>query len=193
MRRYKYKVWRRTWRKDHPVTASPGAPSHIHLPNPDTIMDGKTCLWQEPDIAVSWVALPVPKKYRSGGSQSSIGLSTGSPMEELEKGPKSWRSLQPHRRNINMNQSVCPELPGTKPPNKEYTTRTEDFSCICSRVWPCRTSMRGKALGLVKAQCPSLGECQHREAGMGGLVSISMRDEMVVGGGWFLRGNVERG
>jgi hypothetical protein len=39
--------------------------------------------WQESDIAVSWEALPVPDKYRSGCSQPSIGLSTGSPMEEL--------------------------------------------------------------------------------------------------------------
>jgi hypothetical protein len=31
--------------------------------------------------------------------------------------------------------------------------------------------MRGEALGLVKAQCPSVGECQDREAGVGGLVS----------------------
>ena len=31
--------------------------------------------------------------------------------------------------------------------------------------------MRGEALGLVKAQCPSVGKCQDREAGMGGLVS----------------------
>ena len=30
--------------------------------------------------------------------------------------------------------------------------------------------MRGKALGLVKAGCPSVGECQDREAGVGGLV-----------------------
>ena len=40
--------------------------------------------WQEPDITVSWEALPMPEKYRSGGSQLSTGLSTGSPMEELE-------------------------------------------------------------------------------------------------------------
>ena len=38
--------------------------------------------------------------------------------------------------------------------------------------------MGGESLDLVKAQCPSLGECQHREAGMGGLVSISKRNEM---------------
>jgi hypothetical protein len=33
--------------------------------------------WQEPDISVSWEALPVPDKYRGGYSQSTIGLSTG--------------------------------------------------------------------------------------------------------------------
>jgi hypothetical protein len=40
--------------------------------------------WQEPNIAVSWESLPVPDKYR--GLQPTIGLSTGSPVEELEKG-----------------------------------------------------------------------------------------------------------
>jgi hypothetical protein len=30
--------------------------------------------------------------------------------------------------------------------------------------------VRGEALGLVKAQCPSVGECQDQEAGVGGLV-----------------------
>jgi hypothetical protein len=49
--------------------------------------------WQEPDIAVSWEALPVCDKYRSGGSQPSIGLSTGSPVEELEKGPKELKGF----------------------------------------------------------------------------------------------------
>jgi hypothetical protein len=29
--------------------------------------------------------------------------------------------LQPHRRNDNINQPDPPELPGTKPPTKEYT------------------------------------------------------------------------
>jgi hypothetical protein len=33
-------------------------------------------------------AMPVPGKYRSGCSQSSIGWNTGPPMEELEKVPK---------------------------------------------------------------------------------------------------------
>ena len=32
------------------------------------------------------------------------------------------------------------------------------------------TSMRGETLGPVKAQCPSVGDCQDREVGVGGLV-----------------------
>jgi hypothetical protein len=44
--------------------------------------------WQDPDIDVSCEAMPVPGKYRSGCSESSIGRNTGPPMEELEKVPK---------------------------------------------------------------------------------------------------------
>ena len=49
--------------------------------------------------------------------------------------------------------------------------------------------MRGEALGPVKARCPSIEECQNREAGVGGLVSRGKRDG--IGGIW--RGNVVRG
>ena len=41
--------------------------------------------WQDPDIAISCEAMPVPGKYRSGCSQSSIGCNRGPPMKELEK------------------------------------------------------------------------------------------------------------
>jgi hypothetical protein len=46
---------------------------------------------QDPDIADSCEAMPVPGKYRSGCSQSSIGWNTGPPMEELEKVPKKLK------------------------------------------------------------------------------------------------------
>jgi hypothetical protein len=49
--------------------------------------------------------------------------------------------------------------------------------------------MRGEALGLMKAQYPSVGECQDREAGVGGLVSQWEGKELV----GFLWGNEERG
>jgi hypothetical protein len=42
-------------------------------------------------IAVSSEAMPVPDKYRSGCSRSSIGWNTGPPMEELEKTPKELK------------------------------------------------------------------------------------------------------
>jgi hypothetical protein len=50
------------------------------------------------------------------------------------------------------------------------------------------TSMGGEALGTMKAICPSVGECQEREAGVDGLM-IGVR-------GWdrgFQRGNQEKG
>jgi hypothetical protein len=43
---------------------------------------------KNPDIAVLSEAMPVPGKYRSGCSQSSIGWNTGPPVAELEKVPK---------------------------------------------------------------------------------------------------------
>jgi hypothetical protein len=54
--------------------------------------------------------------------------------------------------------------------------------------------MGRETLGPVKALCPSVGECQDKEAGVGGLVSrvweeIGMGDEI----GGFQRGNEERG
>jgi hypothetical protein len=63
----------------------------------------------------------MPGKYRSGCSQPSIGLSTGSPMKKLEKVPKELKRFEPQRRNNNMNEPIAPELPGTKPPMKENT------------------------------------------------------------------------
>jgi hypothetical protein len=47
--------------------------------------------WQDPDIAVSSEAMPVPGKHRSGCSWSAIGWNTGPPMEELEKVPKELK------------------------------------------------------------------------------------------------------
>ena len=46
-------------------------------------------------------------------------------MEELEKGLKELKGFATHRKNNNINQPEPPhpppELPGTKPPTKEYT------------------------------------------------------------------------
>jgi hypothetical protein len=45
--------------------------------------------------------------------------------------------------------------------------------------------MGGETLGLVKVLCPSIGECQGQEAGVGELVSRGSREEI----GDFWRGN----
>jgi hypothetical protein len=63
-------------------------------------------------------------------------------MEKLEKG------LQPLRKN-NINQSITPELPHTKP--RSTHGGTHDSSYICSRGWPYLASMGGEVLGSVEA------------------------------------------
>ena len=55
--------------------------------------------------------------------------------------------------------------------------------------------MKGEALGPMKARCPSVGECQGREAGVGGWVvehphRSREREDGIRG---FQRGNQERG
>jgi hypothetical protein len=48
---------------------------------------------------------------------------------------------------------------------------THGSSCICSRGWPSQSSMGGEAFHLAKDLCPSIGECQGQEVGVGGLGS----------------------
>ena len=50
-------------------------------------------------------------------------------------------------------------------------------------------SMGGEALGPVKALCPSIGECQGQEVGVGGLVSRGRAKK----GGVFLEGKPGKG
>jgi hypothetical protein len=47
----------------------------------------------------------------------------GALIEELEKGLNELKGFPPFRKNKNINQPDTPELPGCKPPNKEYTWR----------------------------------------------------------------------
>jgi hypothetical protein len=71
---------------DQPETTPPGDLSHNQSPNPDTIAY-KSKILLNPDIAVLCEIMPVPGKYRSGCSQSSIGWNTGPPVEVLDKVP----------------------------------------------------------------------------------------------------------
>jgi hypothetical protein len=55
--------------------------------------------------------------------------------------------------------------------SKKIPGGTHGSTFICSRGWPSQSSMGGEALGPVKILCPSIGECQGQEAGVGGLGS----------------------
>ena len=91
-----------------------------------------------------------------------IGLSTGSPMEELQKkGMKELRRFAAPWGSKSVNCPDTSELLGTGPPTKEHTWRD-----ICGR----RTSVRGAALVPERVQCPNMGECQGWKAGVGGCV-----------------------
>jgi hypothetical protein len=75
--------------------------------------------------------MPVPGKYRSRCSQSSIGWNTGPPMEELEKVPKELKGSA----TLYVEQQY--ELTST--------TRAHVSSCICIRRWPSRPSLGREA------------------------------------------------
>ena len=49
--------------------------------------------WQDLDIAVTCEALLVHDNYRGENSQPAIELSTDSPMDEIEKGPKELKGF----------------------------------------------------------------------------------------------------
>ena len=53
----------------------------------------KSAYWQEPEIVVPWEALPEPDRYRGRPSKSTIGVSTGPPVEELEKRLKEMKGF----------------------------------------------------------------------------------------------------
>jgi hypothetical protein len=128
----------------------------------------RSACWQEPVIAVSWEALPKLNQYRDRCSQPTIGLSMGSAMEELrERNKGAERICNPTgRATLSTNQSSQ----GLKHQSRNTHGGNHCSSCICSRGWPCWASVGGEALGHVKTPCPSLRECQGREAGMGGWV-----------------------
>ena len=69
-----------------PETVLPGDSSHIQLPNPDIIVDAKKYI-----LKGTWYGCLLRGPARALQTQrrmlaANIGLSMGSPMEELEKG-----------------------------------------------------------------------------------------------------------
>jgi hypothetical protein len=81
----------------------------------------RSACWKEPDIIVSWEALPEPYKYRDRCSQTTTGLSMGSPIgvRERTEGVKEFCNSM-GRTTLSTNQNP-PEFSGTKLSTKEYT------------------------------------------------------------------------
>jgi hypothetical protein len=80
--------------------------------------------WRNPVIPVSYEAMPVPGKYRSRCSQSSIRWYTGPPLEKLEKAKDSATLLVEQQYELTS------------------TPRARISTCICSREWPSGPSLR---------------------------------------------------
>jgi hypothetical protein len=95
--------------------------------------------------------LPEPDKYRGGCLQPTIRLSMGSLMEELEKGLRELRSLQLRRKNNNINQLDPQNSQGLNHQPKSTHGGTNGSKHICSRGWPCWTSVGREALDPMKA------------------------------------------
>ena len=95
--------------------------------------------WQDSDIVPSCEAMPMPGKYRSGCSQSSIRWNTGYPIKELEKVPKElkWSADLSEKQYELTNMS-----------------RAHVSSCICSRRWPSRPSLDREAPWSCKLYIP---------------------------------------
>jgi hypothetical protein len=72
----------------------------------------------------------------------------------------------PIGRTISTNQ--MPQSSQELNHHPKYTHgETHVSSCICSKSSPYLTSVEGEAIVPVKARCPSVGECQSGEAGVG--------------------------
>jgi len=83
-------------------------------------------------------------------SKPTIGLSMGSPMEELEKGLKDLTPIG--RTTISANQTLLPQSSQRLNHQPKSTHgATHGSSHICSSGWPYWASMGGEALGVVKA------------------------------------------
>ena len=137
----------------------------IYSHQPQTLLSTpRSACWQEPNIAVSWEALPEPDKYRmmlATNLWSEHRVPNGGVRGRTKGAEEVCNPIG--RTKLSTNQTP-PELPGTKPLTKDYTWRNPWVQCICSRGWPCWSSMGKEALGLVKVRCPSVEECKGREA-----------------------------
>jgi hypothetical protein len=113
----------------------------------------RSACWQEPGIAVSWEAMPEPSKYRSECSQPTIGLSTGSPVEELEK--RAEGICSPIKRTTISTNQTPQSSEGLNHQSKSTHWGTHGSSHICSRDGLVGHQWEGRLLVLWRLDAPA--------------------------------------
>jgi hypothetical protein len=94
-------------------------------------------------------------------------------MEELEKGLKELRGFAAQWREQQCQQARRPPHPrssrGLDHQPKNTHRATHGAGHICGRRWLYWTLVGGEALEPEGVRCPSVGKCQGRRMGVGGL------------------------
>jgi hypothetical protein len=135
-------------------------PSHMQTLNPDTIADAKKCL-----LTGAWYSCFLRGFARTVLIQIWILAAN----YWTEHGDPNGGV----RGRTEGAEGVCSPIGGTTIWTKQYPQSSQGLnhqpksthggthgpSCICSRGWPCWTSMGGGTLGPLKAGCPSVEEC----------------------------------
>jgi hypothetical protein len=152
-RRYRDTVYSRDRRKDHPETSPPGDPSHIKLPNPDTVVDIKFLL------TGAWYSCLLRGSVSISQIEVDAWTNHGVPNGGAKESAKGAEGVY---SSIGGTNQYSQSSQGLNHQPKSTHGRTHGSSRICSTEWPCRTSMGEEALGPVKARC------QNREARVGG-------------------------
>jgi hypothetical protein len=129
-------------------------PSHIQSPNPGIIPDAKKCLltgaWYSCLLRGFSRAWQIQRRMLT--PQPTIGLSTGSPMEELKKGLEELKGFAAPQEKQQYQPTSTPPPQSSQRLNhlpKRTHRGTHGSSHICTRGWACWASMGGEILALV--------------------------------------------
>jgi hypothetical protein len=164
------------------------------IPKPDIITDDKECVltgaWDSWLLRGSVSAWQIQRLMLTVIHWTEHRVPNEGARERTQRAEEVSSSIGGTTISTNQISSpLLPDLPGTKIPAKQYTWSTQVSSCICSRGWPCWTSMEGEALGPGKAQYPNVGEFEGWVVGVG----MCGRDTLVQAEGGMMRQGVSWG
>ena len=147
-------MWNRDWRKDHPETTTPEDPSHIQLANPDSILDAKKYLltgtWYSHLLRGSDRVWQVQRWMFTANHWTEHRVPNREAREKTEGAEGAWSPIGGTTIRIYQNPQSSQRL-NHQP--KSTHGGTHGSSHICSRGWPCLTSMGGEALVPEMSQC----------------------------------------